>query len=211
MEKDKIIKQIRRLNSKLRGGRKWYQYIELGESITTGETNGAERAKLRTESFAKYIPRVVTKNDKVLDIGCNAGLFSLIAGQICRSVLGMEVDKRFIAQANFVKELWAKQNKKVSNVAFRTCDILNHLDIINDFDVILASKVLYHKHLIYGLHDLMKAIQSSKARAILAQGHTTQGEIGTVDGMKRLFEKYAFEAKVLENIPEYPIVLGVRK
>ena len=211
MDKKKIIKKTKRLNSKRKEGRRWYQSINLGHGITTTEISGGERAKLRTESFAKFIPQVVTKNDKVLDIGCNAGLFSLIAGQICQSVLGVEIDEKFIAQANFVKELWAEQNKKVSNVDFKNFNILDHLDIIDNFDVIFAGKVLYHKHLVYRLPDLMKAIQSSNVRAILAQGHTTQGEIGTINGMKALFEKHGFETKVLEDIPEYPIVLATRK
>ena len=210
MEKKKIIKKMKRLGSKRKGGRKWYQYIDLGEGVFTGSLDD-ERAKLRTESFAKYIPRILEKSDKVLDIGCNAGLFSLIAGQKCHSVLGVEIDKRFIEQANFLKILWAKQNKKVSNVDFKICNILEHLDIISNFDVIFAGKILYHKHLDYGLHDLMSAIQSSNTRIILAQGHTTQGEIGTIEGMRSLLKKYGFELTVLENIPEYPVVLGKRK
>lgn len=211
LNKKKLLKEIKRLDSKKKGGRRWYQSIDLGWGINTAEIVGGERARLRTEAFAKFIPKVVTKNDRVLDIGCNAGLFSLIAAQMCHSVLGVEIDKRFIAHANFVKKLWTEQNKKVSNVEFKICNIIDHLEIISDFDIIFASKVLYHKHLVYGINDLMRAIESSKVRAILAQGHTTQGEVGTINGMKALFRKYGFETKVLEDIPEYPVVLATRK
>jgi hypothetical protein len=57
----------------------------------------------------------------------------------------------------------------------------------------------------------MSAIERSKIRAILAQGHVTHPQYSTISGMVELFDKYGFTTFVLENIPEYPIVFAIRK
>jgi hypothetical protein len=57
----------------------------------------------------------------------------------------------------------------------------------------------------------MSAIEQSQVRAILAQGHVTYLQYGSISNMNDLFGQYGFKTVVLENIPEYPIVLAIRK
>ena len=169
------------------------------------------RASIRTDSVLKFIPQILEPDDRVLDVGCNAGLHSFTAAQYCKEVVGIDVSEEFIEQAQFLKTVWEKNHDYVSKVSFKISDVHEELEMIKNFNVIFLLKVLYHAGFVDGIHDFMSAIEKSKVRAILAQGHVTRPKYSTIIGMKELFDKYGFTTIVLENIPEYPIVLAVRK
>ena len=188
--------------------RKWYQSIKIGDVRTISDSD--LRASIRTDSVLKFIPQILEPNDRVLDVGCNAGLHSLTAGQYCKKVVGVDISEEFIEQAQFLKSIWGKNNDYVSNVSFKVCNILDELEMLSDYNVIFALKVLYHSGFVEGIHDFMSKIERTKVRAILAQGHVTQPQYSTISSMKELFDKYGFTTIVLENIPEYPIVLAIR-
>lgn len=201
--------EIKKKVDEFKKRRNWYQSIIIGNARTISDLD--LRASIRTDCLLKFIPQLVKPNDRVIDIGCNAGLYSLTAAQICKEVLGVDVSEEFIKQANFVKYIWEQQNKKVSNITFKVSDILKELKLINNFDVIFACKVLYHRKFVAGIHNFMTAVKNSKVRMILAQGHVTQPKYGNIESMTGLFNKYGFDVILLENIPEYPIVLAKRK
>ena len=99
--------EVWRLCTPWLAGRKWYQYIDFGNGLTT-EKKSAGDAYLRTTSFLSFLQNtdLIKADDVVLDIGCNAGLFSLVAATRCKHVYGMEVDARFARQAEFLKKWW---------------------------------------------------------------------------------------------------------
>lgn len=208
---------LTRMKAKMLGsklwGRKWYQTVNLGEGISTHDLagGGIDRATLRTESFQKWVTKVVKPADSIVDVGCNAGLFTLEAAQICNRAVGVEYDKDFVNQAAFLKRAWDKQGKSVGNVEFIHGSIADHLAVIQEATVLFASKVLYHKNLGEDLFRLMEAVQASKIDRILAQGHVTQGTLGSIAGMTQLFKDYGFSTEVLEEIDEYPILLATRQ
>ena len=204
MNEDEIKRKVEEF--KKRGN--WYQSINIRNNRTISDSN--LRASVRTDRILKFIPQLLKHNDRVIDIGCNAGLYSLTAAQICEEVIGVDVSEEFIKQANFVKSVWEQENKKVSNVTFKVCDILKELELMNNFDVVFACKVLYHRKFVAGIHDFMTTIKKSKVRVVLAQGHVTQPKYSNIESMTGLFNKYGFDVIVLENIPEYPIVLATR-
>ena len=47
-------------------------------------------------------------------------------------------------------------------------------------------------------------------RAIIMQGHTTQGEYGEMKYMKGILEKYNFVESYRVDHDEYPILVGLR-
>lgn len=183
----------------------WYQSIGINGVVT----NTSERARIRTERVMKYIPMILKSNDKVLDIGCNAGLYSLTAAQTCKEVRGVDIREIHIKQANFIKSMWEKKGKRVSNVTFKLCDILKNTNLIKNFDVIFVCKILYL--LAPDIHNFMDAIKNSNVRAVLIQGHVTQPKYNNIENITKLFDEYGFQTTVLENIPEYPILLAIRK
>jgi SAM-dependent methyltransferase len=159
----------------------------------------------------KFIPQILEPEDRVLDVGCNAGLHSLSAAQYCRDVVGVDVSDDFIEQAEFLKSVWSKNRDYVAKVSFKVSNILEDLNTLTGFTVIFALKVLYHPGFIKGIHNFMSTLKQSQVRAILAQGHVTYPQYGSISSMEELFDQYGFKTIVLENIPEYPIVLAIRK
>jgi 2-polyprenyl-3-methyl-5-hydroxy-6-metoxy-1,4-benzoquinol methylase len=77
----------------------------------------------------------------VLEIGCNAGFWSMQAGRAgARSVLGLDVSAKNIEQANFIRELIG-----MDGVEYR---VMNAYDVsreaVGEFDVTFFLGVLYH-------------------------------------------------------------------
>jgi SAM-dependent methyltransferase len=202
---DNIAERVEELERK----RKWYQSVEIGDVRTIPDSD--IRALTRTDSVLKFIPQILELKDRVLDVGCNAGLHSLTAAQYCGEVVGVDVSEEFIEQAHFLKSVWEKETDYTSKVSFKVSNVLEELETLKHFNVIFALKVLYHPGFVKGIHNFMSIIENSEVRAILAQGHVTQPNYGTIEGMKELFDQYGFNTVVLENIPEYPIVFALRK
>lgn len=205
-----IRERIQQLASPEHGGRKWYQYVDFGNGVTT-EPYSLGRCRYRTETFLDFLSGFdLRADDRVLDLGSNAGLLSLVCGERCADVTGVEIDKGFAEQAEFVKNFWESQGKDVGNVRLYCTDIIQNLDLVADRTVILASKVLYHKHLGDGLYKLMESIEQAPVRCILLQGHTVQGEVGQDDGMNKLMNRYGFHYELVKPDDEYPIALATR-
>ena len=204
--------QVWRLGTSWLGGRKWYQYIDFGDGLTTAPWSKGE-SQLRTSSFLSFLQSkdLLSSDDVVVDIGCNAGLFSLVAAQRCRQVYGVEIDRRFLRHAKFVKGWWKGQGKRVDNVTFLEGSITAHLDLVSQATVVYASKVLYHALLEEGLERLMDAIEKGRARLIIMQGHTPRGEHGQDEGMRNLATRYGFDYRLVADIREYPIAIATRQ
>lgn len=202
-----------RLSKPLLGGRRWYQYVEFGNSLTT-ERWGAGNMQSRTTSFLQFLERQtdLQSDDVVVDIGSNAGLFTLTAAQTCHHATGVEIDSAFDRQARFLKGRWQADGYRVDNVTFVRGSITEHLEIVMNATVVLASKVLYHNLLGESLDQLMEAIEIGSARLIVMQGHSipVRGEIGTDAGMRNLFEKHGFQYELAASVPEYPIAVAIR-
>lgn len=205
-----IAEGVEALANEALGGRKWYQYVDFGNGQTTEPYSGG-RAKHRTESFVGFLESFdIRSDDAVIDIGCNAGLFTLIAAQRCADAIGVEIDRAFCAQAEFLKTYYESLGKRVDNVHFYCTDLMQRLELLSDRTAVIASKVLYHKHLGDGLYRLMEAIRRAPIRHILLQGHTTQGTMGKDDGMRQLMADYGFDYRIVEAVDEYPIALASR-
>jgi SAM-dependent methyltransferase len=204
--------KLLQLGVPLLGGRRWYQYIDFGDGVTTKRMAGP-RAVKRTESFLRLIAdkSLFSASDRVLDIGSNAGLFSLEMAQTCADVVGVEIDLGFYSQAVFLKEMYRKRGKRVDNVRFIHGDLLNHLDVIKDRTIIIASKVLYHPKLGNTVQAIMDATRGSPVHTVLIQGHTTQGQLGGHDGVGELMAKYGFELSPVDHDDEYPIAVARKK
>ncbi len=203
--------QMWRLSNPWMGGRRWYQYVDLGGGLTTQRWSAGD-TKLRTESFLSVLrgQELLTASDTVVDLGCNAGLFSLVAAQTCRQVYGVEIDSHFVRQAEFLKKHWKAEGRRVDNVVFIEGSITDHLDLVSQATVVFASKVLYHVLLGDDVQRIMNAMERGQPRLILMQGHTVRGELGQQQGMQRLVSEHGFEYQLVADVPEFPIAIGRR-
>ena len=115
MDSNYIRKMIEDLANPELGGRKWYQYFDFGNNIDNLSLCGG-KAELRTKTFVEFLNNFDFKpDDKVLDIGSNAGLFTLICGEKCSDAIGVEIDEAFHKQALFLKKFWEENNRNTKN------------------------------------------------------------------------------------------------
>lgn len=200
-----------RLSRTWLGGRAWYQYVEFGPGLSTARWSAGD-TKFRTQSFLSFLERenLLTEDDVVLDIGSNAGLFSLAVAAHCRMVYGIEIDRGFAHQAAFLKGWWSRQGRRTDNVRLIRGNVADHASIISEATVIFASKVLYHAMLREDLDKLLRSIQDGPARLVVMQGHDVRGTIGQDAGMRELMEGIGFEYRLTEDVPEFPIAIARR-
>jgi len=132
----------------------WFHNIDLGNGIRTkSKTVGSEPAdhpRAKWELLKRFIPENLT-GKTVLDIGCNAGFYSIEAKRRgAARVLGIDAGSREIRQARFVRDVLGLdidfQRMSVYDISPRN---------IGTFDVTLALGLLYHcKHLIMAIERL---------------------------------------------------------
>lgn len=149
MERAEIIAGIARLKP-------WFHRIELQEGITTktesvaGEP--ADHPISTWKTLEKCLPEDLS-NQSVLDIGCNAGFYSIEAKRRNAAyVLGVDSQRLHVRQARFVNRVLGL------DLDFRRLSLydLNPSEI-GQFDVTLALGLIYHcKHLIFGLEKLFQ-------------------------------------------------------
>jgi SAM-dependent methyltransferase len=95
------------------------------------------RRELITGTVAELLGNELAATD-VLDIGCNAGFFSLdLADRGARSVTGVDLRGANIAQAEFLRQRYG-----IDNAAFSVADAADLPE--QTFDVVLNLGVLYH-------------------------------------------------------------------
>ena len=85
-----------------------------------------------------FLKNSVNKNDNILDLGCASGEISYLLSSYCKSILGIDCDKKLISKATV-------KYKKIDNITFK-------LGIIPDifennfqyFDLIVCSHIIEH-------------------------------------------------------------------
>lgn len=117
----------------------WYHRIYLGDGVYT-----VDHAEYHENVWRRFLPALPPRLDgkSVLDVGANAGYFSLQTKLMgARRVLGVEDYDAYLAQAEACRRIWGV------DVEYRKLDA-NRLDAIEEqFDLVVFLGVLYHlKH-----------------------------------------------------------------
>lgn len=201
------------LNQRFLGGRGWYQFIEFQEGITTGAycgPNGIER----TQSFEKWLrdSSILKRDDVVLDLGSNAAWLSVVVAELVSHVKAVEIDGKFNRQARFVLSYFAGIMAHASKVSLFQADINKSLELLEDVTVVLASKFLYHRDFASQIGAFMERVEKSNVRAMIIQGHVTQGSLGEEAGIAELLSSYGFDYREGSGgTVEYPIGIATRR
>jgi len=220
--------QVRQLEQQIQvlspnGQNSWYYHLHFGYGVAvrpdlkrdphSGENNWAG-------FLSKHLPDLEGK--RVLDIGCNAGLYDLRmieAGAV--EVVGVDVDAR-IRQAEFVQDSFAqKTGRDYSRVRYVAADVTKFdLTSLGTFDLTCMFCVAYH----LGVHinEIMQQL-SQITPAVALQGNLVRltkkkyrdrpyQHLAGVRGMVELLETHGF-GDVKITAPEghqKPLVIGVR-
>ncbi|HSQ20242.1 MAG TPA: DUF1698 domain-containing protein [Blastocatellia bacterium] len=147
MTRDQIISEIERLEP-------WFHCIELGDGLRTKSKSAigepTEHPRPTWEKVKVCLPEELS-GQSVLDVGCNAGFYSIeMKRRGATRVLGMDSQRELIRQANFVRGVLEL------DIDYRRMSVYD-LDPreLGQFDITLALGLIYHcKHLVLALEKL---------------------------------------------------------
>lgn len=129
------------LRSKIEELSPWYQKISIDGIVTSTKREDSEKIWDRIRGcFPENF-----KLSRILDLGCNAGFYSIMAARMGASVVGVESNPLSYKQAIFLKkyfeELWSTE----LDITYIQKDI-SDIDLISlgSFDCVFALAVLYH-------------------------------------------------------------------
>src|SRR6476469_1893325 len=147
MTRDQILAELKRLEP-------WFHCIDLGDGLAT-KTKSAigepvDHPRPTWEKVKVCLPDDLS-GKTVLDVGCNAGFYSLEAKRRgAARVLGIDSQRNLIRQAAFVRDV---RGVDIDYRRMSVYDLDSHA--IGQFDVTLALGLLYHcKHLVLALEKL---------------------------------------------------------
>ena len=134
MDKEYIQKRVNELG-------KWFECFNLDGVIT----------RMKSASNPSIWPKVKTflpdnmEGMRVLDIGCNAGLYSIECAKLGAQVVAIEKNEPYYSQALFIRDYFEDLHNKKLDITFIKEDIINlDLSSLGMFDYTLALLVLYH-------------------------------------------------------------------
>jgi tRNA (mo5U34)-methyltransferase len=128
---DEIESRVRELGA-------WFQNLNLNGVQTAPNHFLGDYPAVKFARFAHALPDDLT-GKSVLDIGCNAGFYSLeMKRRGAARVLGVDFDERYLAQARFAAEVAAE------DIEFRQLSVYDVAILREKFDLVIFMGVLYH-------------------------------------------------------------------
>ena len=202
---------------------KWYEY----QPKEFGLSGKYHPVYLPVEKIIKGF----VKGKKVLDVGCNAGMASLLASKHgAEKATGLDRKDKILSQAHQVLEKWREldiisPNEKVD---FVKGDICRNIDLLDEHDFIFFIRVLYHirdnpeegrsasreeagikmlEAKLKNRKDVILFLQANRARNYLFD--PSKGNYGNnlagIDGLKRLLTGWNLDPLVYND----EIVIGI--
>jgi tRNA (mo5U34)-methyltransferase len=116
----------------------WFHNIDLNGVQTAPDHFLNDYPNVKWRTFQHAIPEDLT-DKSVLDIGCNAGFYSLeMKRRGARRVLGVDLDNRYLEQARLAAVV------RGQDIEFRKLSVYDLASLGETFDIVLFLGVLYH-------------------------------------------------------------------
>jgi tRNA (mo5U34)-methyltransferase len=117
----------------------WFHNINLGGVWTAPDHFLGDYPGAKFRRFAPHLPADLS-GKSVLDIGCNAGFYSIeMKRRGASRVLGIDSDERYLAQAQLASEALG-----FGDIEFARLDVYDVGAIGEHFDLVIFMGVLYH-------------------------------------------------------------------
>jgi tRNA (mo5U34)-methyltransferase len=117
----------------------WFHNIDLGGITTAPDHFLGDYPRTKFNRFAAALPTDL-QGKTVLDIGCNAGFYSIeMKRRGASRVLGIDSDERYLAQARLATEALG-----FDGVEFAQLSVYDVATLGERFDVVIFMGVLYH-------------------------------------------------------------------
>jgi tRNA (mo5U34)-methyltransferase len=118
----------------------WFHNMNLNGVWTAPDHFLGDYPAAKFKRFAGHLPKDLSGRS-VLDIGCNAGFYSLeMKRRGAARVLGIDSDERYLAQARLAAEVLGYED----DVEFAKADVYDVGAIGETFDLVIFMGVLYH-------------------------------------------------------------------
>ena len=131
LQRGEIQERVRRLG-------KWFHNMNLGGVQTAPDHFLGDYPNTKWRRFAHAVPADL-RGKTVLDIGCNAGFYSLeMKRRGADRVVAVDMDDDYLAQARFAAEVLAL------DIEFQKLSVYDVAALGEKFDVVLFMGVLYH-------------------------------------------------------------------
>lgn len=176
----------------------WFHNLNLRGVQTAPDHFLGDYPSMKFRSFAHAIPHDL-RGMSVLDIGCNAGFYSLEMKQRgADRVLGIDSDEAYLAQARFAASLLGER------IEFRKLSVYRIAELKEKFDLVLFMGVLYHlRHPLLAL-DLLHA---HAVRDLLVFQSMQRGS----EDVDPLNDDYPFAEEDIFRNPAYPLMHFVER
>jgi tRNA (mo5U34)-methyltransferase len=117
----------------------WFHNMDLGGVWTAPDHFLGDYPAQKFSRFASVVPDDLT-GKSVLDIGCNAGFYSIeMKRRGAARVVGIDSDDRYLAQARL-----ASEELGFGDIELRNLDVYNVGALGETFDLVIFMGVLYH-------------------------------------------------------------------
>jgi tRNA (mo5U34)-methyltransferase len=148
----------------------WFHNLHLPDGTQTVPDHflGGDFPAFKWREIAPYIPERLD-GWRVLDVGCNAGFYSFELAKRGASVLGIDVEPLYLAQARWA----AREFGLTRQVEFRRMQVYEVACVREQFDLVWFMGVFYH--LRYPLLAL-DLLASRTRRLLMFQTLTMPGE-----------------------------------
>ncbi len=171
--------------------RPWFHNMDLGGVRTAPDHFLGDYPNIKWRKFAPALPADLT-GKTVLDIGCNAGFYSIeMKRRGASRVVGIDFDDAYLDQARLAAEVTG------ADIEFRKLSVYDVSTLGEKFDLVIFMGVLYHlRHPLLAL-DL---IREHVARDMLLFQSMQRGsdEVAPVASNHQFWDTAHFDA------PDYP-------
>lgn len=176
----------------------WFQNIEIAGVETAPDHFLGNYPAFKWEGFSHIIPDDL-KGCSVLDIGCNAGFYSLeMKRRNAGHVVGIDSDPHYLAQARFVAE------QSQLEIEFRQMSVYEIGSLEQRFDLVLFMGVFYHlRHPLLALDLIYDHVANDR---LLFQS-LQRGDERTLT----VKEDYPFSEWAVFDEPSYPKLFFVEE
>jgi tRNA (mo5U34)-methyltransferase len=129
------------LDDELRALAPWFHNLHLPDGRQTAPDHPlGDFPAFKWEQIGPALPEDM-RGMRALDIGCNAGFYSLALARRGASVLGIDVDPHYLRQAE-----WAREQFEIpaDQLELRQMQVYDLARLSETFDIVLFLGVLYH-------------------------------------------------------------------
>jgi tRNA (mo5U34)-methyltransferase len=176
----------------------WFHNMTIGGVDTAPEHFLGDYPRFKWERFAHVIPQDLS-GCSVLDIGCNAGFFSLeMIRRNAAHVVGIDSDARYLAQAEFAAA------QEGADLELHQLSVYDVAKLGRRFDLVLFSGVLYHlRHPLLALDLIYEHVASD---LLLFQSLQRGSE-----AVAELKSDYPFDDGDVFGVPGFPTLYFVEQ